>query len=91
VSRERIESDALDGIPEAYRLRAWLGGKRYEAPADDCGDFRDGLSIIGFVNALLEKLGDDHRLAEPTDDEVVLIGPRAAIAAATQARYADDD
>ena len=91
VSRERTESDAIDGVQDAYRLRAWLGGTRYEAPADDCGDFRDGRSMIGFVNAMLEKLGDGHRLSDPTDDDVVLIGPREAIAAAMRAHYGDDD
>ena len=65
----------------AYKLRAWLRGTRYEAPARDRGDYVDVASMVGFVNAILAARRDDHRLLEVDDGERVLVGTRAQLRA----------
>jgi hypothetical protein len=64
----------VDG-PRTYTLRAWLGGRRYEAPAIDHNDFVDAESILGLLNAMLAAIGHDDRFVfEDADHEGVMLG-----------------
>lgn len=69
---------------ETYELRAWLGGERWSMRAENAGDLYDVEGCVAFVNALLEGIGSDWRLASvaPADQVArIVAGPRAALGA----------
>lgn len=83
---------ASHGTEIAYTLRCWLGSRRYAAPAMGCGDFVDSISILGFLNAILHKLGDSTRFVfADSDGEAVVVGPDAGIFEAIERAWFDDD
>ena len=92
LARPALDGAFFEEVPPAesemdtgrYLLRAYAGGKRYELPAQNLGDYYDVEAVIGLLNAVLVAEKSELRFVVlPTGDQTatVLAGPGAGIRA----------